>query len=278
MARLPAATRQPIWYGNGRTGSPIVTHVAFHKILHHGRIPPHTLKWNELGLLERGTFRLALDGREVVLPAGHFVLLPRGMTVSSGESAGTVYWAGLQPASPQALAAYPTLGAELLDAERLIQTHAGQPVPASPALTEAVALAFLRVHEGSTDPFLLQAAALDVVGRLREALKRPLPDERMQDDWGLIRASLEFVAANPAAQPSLEELAAVCKVGRTTFAESFKRALGMPPHEYLNRWKMQRAQDLLEEGQAPADVAKTLGYSSTRYFVRVYRRVLGKDP
>jgi AraC-like DNA-binding protein len=90
--------------------------------------------------------------------------------------------------------------------------------------------------------------------------------------------SLEFIAANPGAQPSLEELAAVCRVGRTTFAESFKRALGMPPHEYLNRWKMQHAQDLLEEGRSPGEVARTLGYSSTRYFVRVYRRVLGKEP
>lgn len=278
MARSPAATRQPIWYGNGRTGSAIVTHVAFHKILHHGRIPLHTMKWNELGLLERGVFHLSLNGQSVELLAGHFVLLPRGMSVSSDESAGTIYWAGLQPASPQALAAYPALGAELLDAEQLIQAHAGRPIPASPAFAAAVAQAFLRVHEGATEPFLLQASGLDVIGCLRETLKRPLPDERMQEDWGLIRASLEFIAANPGAQPSLEELAAVCRVGRTTFAESFKRALGMPPHEYLNRWKMQRAQDLLEQGQSLADVAGALGYSSPRYFVRVYRRVLGKEP
>jgi AraC-like DNA-binding protein len=278
MTRLPAATRQPIWYGNGRTNSAVVTHVAYHKILHHGRIPLHTMKWNELGLLERGALHLSLNDRPVRLSAGHFVLLPRGMKVSSDESAGTVYWVGLQPASPQALAAYPALGAELLDVEHLIQANAGRPLPAPPALGRAIAQAFLRVHEGESDPFLLQPAMLDVIGHLRQALKRPLSDERTQEDWGLIRASLEFIAANPAAQPSLEELAAVCRVGRTTFAESFKRALGMPPHEYLSRGKMQRAEALLEAGQKPDAVAKTLGYSSTRYFVRVFRRVVGREP
>jgi AraC-like DNA-binding protein len=281
MTRPLRGTAKPLWYGREFTRSPLILYVAGHKILRFNPIPEHPLPWHQLGLVVRGELHLQADGARIRLPARHFVLFPQGSRLKSAEGANTatVYWVGLGPASPNSLAAFPTLGAELEEVGRQIVRNELRVQPAPEELIQAVARAFERVDGGCRSVPLLQAAAFEIIGQLHEALRGTPPREDARTHLGLVRPALELIHAHPEVQPALSELAGACRLSRTTFSESFRHALGVPPHEYINRWKTERAEELLRErGATVSRVARTLGYSSPQHFAKVFKRLRGHPP
>jgi len=74
-------------------------------------------------------------------------------------------------------------------------------------------------------------------------------------------------------------LASTAGMSRSTFAARFKEIVGEAPLEYLTRWRMRKASQLLrEEDHKLAEVASLVGYDSEGAFSKAFKRVLGVSP
>ncbi|MEV7214532.1 AraC family transcriptional regulator [Kitasatospora cineracea] len=110
--------------------------------------------------------------------------------------------------------------------------------------------------------------------------RRPLPSGwlRLLVDERL-RPALDLLHDHPGRPWELEELARAAAMSRTTFAERFREAAGVPPLTYLGRWRMLLAQRALRNGDARvAALAEELGYGSESAFSTAFKRIVGESP
>ena len=77
---------------------------------------------------------------------------------------------------------------------------------------------------------------------------------------------------------SLDDLAEVAGMSRTRFATHFRARVGRTPMDYLTRWRMTLARELLAKGKPVKIVAGRVGYDSAAAFSRVFARVTGEAP
>lgn len=99
-----------------------------------------------------------------------------------------------------------------------------------------------------------------------------LADRRM-------RAVIAAMHAEPGRKWTLEGLAKVAGMSRSSFAVRFKDTVGEPAMDYLTRWRMMVASDRLANGGMPiALVAPTVGYESESAFGAAFKRVMGYSP
>jgi AraC-like DNA-binding protein len=77
----------------------------------------------------------------------------------------------------------------------------------------------------------------------------------------------------------VEELAGTVGLSRSALAERFTALVGQPPMQYLTRWRLQLAANLLRSGSRNvASVAADVGYDSEAAFNRAFKRELGTTP
>lgn len=94
----------------------------------------------------------------------------------------------------------------------------------------------------------------------------------------LVGRSLNLLHHRPAHAWTLEELARDAGASRSVLAERFHHLMGVPPMQYLARWRMQLATGLLAGGKALAQVADEVGYGSEAAFSRAFKREVGVAP
>lgn len=80
---------------------------------------------------------------------------------------------------------------------------------------------------------------------------------------------------------ALEELAEVAGLSPFHFARQFKTATGHPPHDYLIRLRVDRAQELIRQHSREwtmAAIANECGFADQSHMARHFKRVLGVSP
>ncbi len=91
--------------------------------------------------------------------------------------------------------------------------------------------------------------------------------------------ALAAIHRRPGHPWSVEGLADVAHVSRSMFAERFTSVVGVPPAQYLARWRMHLASAWLRNGRLTvAAVAARLGYESEASFSRAFKRLSGAPP
>jgi len=91
--------------------------------------------------------------------------------------------------------------------------------------------------------------------------------------------ALAAIHGEPRTRWTLDTLGRRAAMGRTAFAERFRRVVGEPPLQYLTRWRIQRARRLLRESQLSIDqIAEQVGYESGASFARTFKKVVGEPP
>jgi AraC-like DNA-binding protein len=94
-----------------------------------------------------------------------------------------------------------------------------------------------------------------------------------------IGRALAAIHRRPGHKWSVEDLASVARSSRSMFSERFRAVVGLPPAQYLARWRMHLASVWLRSERATvAQVAARLGYDSDASFSRAFKRFLGKPP
>jgi AraC-like DNA-binding protein len=91
--------------------------------------------------------------------------------------------------------------------------------------------------------------------------------------------ALSLLHARPERSWTIEELGKDVGLSRSVLAERFVDLVGMPPMQYLARWRMQIASGLLDGGNTNiATVAAKIGYGSEAAFSRAFKKIVGVPP
>ncbi|QMU76951.1 AraC family transcriptional regulator [Streptacidiphilus sp. PB12-B1b] len=147
--------------------------------------------------------------------------------------------------------------------------------------------ALLRLFDEATAQRLGSAFAIRQYGQLflLELLRSYVDQSALPSGWlrllvdERLRPALDLLHGRPGRAWGLEELARAAAMSRTTFAERFREASGVPPLTYLGRWRMLLAQRALRDGDARvAALAEELGYGSESAFSTAFKRVVGESP
>jgi len=94
-----------------------------------------------------------------------------------------------------------------------------------------------------------------------------------------IGRALALIHEDPAREWSVATLAHELAMSRSAFAARFTQLVGEPVMQYVTRWRMYVAHDLLRrDGSTVAELAGQLGYRSEAAFARAFKRVLGTSP
>ena len=101
---------------------------------------------------------------------------------------------------------------------------------------------------------------------------------RSLQKWRLKRV-LQYVDDHLAAKITLQDLATVAGLSRMHFAAQFRAAVGMRPHEYLLKRRIERAEELLKQARVSlVEVALTVGFQTQAHFTTVFKRFAGDTP
>ncbi len=107
-------------------------------------------------------------------------------------------------------------------------------------------------------------------------------DKRSQssnDYYGYIYKILSYVNDNYARPITTSELAEITGLSPDYMARKFKQALNMSPAEYVRRFRIARAMELLYTTDIPvAEVAEQTGFSDISLFSRVFKQAVGLPP
>ncbi len=107
-------------------------------------------------------------------------------------------------------------------------------------------------------------------------------DKRSQssnDYYGYIYKILSYVNDNYARPITTSELAEITGLSPDYMARKFKQALNMSPAEYVRRFRIARAMELLYTTDTPvAEVAEQTGFSDISLFSRVFKQAVGLPP
>jgi serine phosphatase RsbU (regulator of sigma subunit) len=94
-----------------------------------------------------------------------------------------------------------------------------------------------------------------------------------------VRRVTELVHAKIEDGLTLDEMAESAGLSTSYFSQMFRKSTGETPHQFLLRLRVERAKEMLRDGNARIlDVAVACGFKTQQHFARVFRRMCGGSP
>lgn len=94
-----------------------------------------------------------------------------------------------------------------------------------------------------------------------------------------LRRALDFIAAHLGDNPSLREIAAAAGLSQFHFARQFKESLGLSPHQFMLRARIERAKYLLAgSNRSLVEVSLVTGFANQSHFTTAFKRLVGVTP
>ena len=95
----------------------------------------------------------------------------------------------------------------------------------------------------------------------------------------LVKRALAYFHQHYAQPLSRAEIARAIGVSGNYLSQIFHQELGISPWEYLNRYRIKKAKDLLEHtDKSVTAIAFEVGFNDPAYFNRVFRKIVGRSP
>jgi AraC family transcriptional regulator len=139
-------------------------------------------------------------------------------------------------------------------------------------------------NETATGRMYVEAASLTLAARLLQkycdsgACDSTESSAHSLDHIRLHRV-LDYIDANLENDVTLENLARIAGYSAFHFARKFTLAMGIPPHRYLRRMRLENAMAELAAGKLPlAEIALNAHFSSQASFTRAFHRATGTTP
>lgn len=181
---------------------------------------------------------------------------------------------------------------------------AGDNLQDNPAISALPALLYLDYREGSSAAWFRNTfsyAADEIAGgrmgsetlfaKLSELLfveairhyTESLPEG--QTGWlaalrdPFLSRALALLHRTPGAAWTVDELGRKVGLSRSALADRFTQVIGVPPMQYLARWRIQvAARELLNSGKSIPRIAQDIGYETEASFTRAFKRWMGAPP
>ncbi len=125
---------------------------------------------------------------------------------------------------------------------------------------------------------LMNQCLIQVLRRLSQQANGALPWLSALEDPRLARV-VETILNHPEQHHTLELLASVAHMSRSTFARHFEQCFGRTPMDYVRDVRLRRAAQLLRlGGQSIDSVATKVGFASRSHFSRAFHDQFGCSP
>lgn len=262
------------------------------------------VRYAELGLpsfciVLEGSSLLAVDGHEPIsIAAGDFVLLPAtpGFTISSFKPAPPVHFDPRAMVGRKEELRYGERGgtADMRSLGGSFQFDCANPgllvsllpgvihVRGSARLSQLVEMVGEESAGGQpgSEFVLSRLAEMLLIEAMRSTTSENAPPGLLRGlgDERLARALTE-IHADVAHPWTVNQLAAAAALSRSAFCERFTNTIGVAPMEYLLRWRMELAKELLRQSDLPvSEIAERVGYGSSSTFCVAFNRYGGQSP
>jgi AraC-like DNA-binding protein len=238
---------------------------------------PVPLEAGDVILFPHGDGHVMCSGPEpgaAVMPVHTVPRFPRSTGIGDPENAEVTLVCGFfgcdrQPFNPLCAALPRQLqmrglseGVVGIFARQVVQETTDRRAGSESMLTRLAELMFIEVLRRYLD------AASDDAGGWLAGLRDPL-----------VGRALALLHAEPGRRWALTDLAREAASSRSSLTERFTQLVGMPPMQYLTRWRMQLAAGRLRESSAKvAAIASEVGYDSEAAFSRAFKKATGSSP
>lgn len=96
---------------------------------------------------------------------------------------------------------------------------------------------------------------------------------------GTVSAARSFMEKSYRQSITVADVARHVYQSESYFSHRFKSETGVSPVQYLNRWRIQKAKELLESSSMRiTDIAMQTGFQNLTHFNRIFRKFEGKSP
>jgi len=240
------------------------------------RFKPHYHLDCHVALVAEGVQRQRFKGEPLLLTRGAIQLMPAGEVhdgVAGADEAYTLQTFRLSPALLAGLGEeitgkhhFPSQAALVLRDERLAERLLGMHA----ALRNAAA-----------DPLLEEARVVELFESLFARLLKP-PPQRIAGTLTprQLQRVRDFMEAQLCEKLGLEDLALLLELDRFRFLKLFKRTVGMTPHAWLLRLRLEKAVELIEakRDMSMTEIAHAVGFFDQSHFTRAFSDAYGVTP
>ncbi|MBI9013735.1 MAG: PocR ligand-binding domain-containing protein [Clostridiales bacterium] len=95
----------------------------------------------------------------------------------------------------------------------------------------------------------------------------------------LLKPALDYIDEHFHEKIYLDDMAYRCNISPSYFSRIFKRELGLTYSSYINKMKVSKAKELLEETNLPIiNISLDLGYDDCGYFIKIFKKNYGITP
>lgn len=161
-----------------------------------------------------------------------------------------------------------------------LESHPTKPFSFSPEMTNNVRRlsAFMqrehtmKDHEWELVRLLCCSILYDCAERLNDPICSNPPQQ-------LIHAAVQYLEANFDKPIHLPDLIRYMGYGRSRFFVLFKEHTGLTPNDYLLRFRIRKAQEMLRQKEQPIrELCKQCGIPDPAYFSNIFKRYTGYTP
>jgi AraC-like DNA-binding protein len=223
-----------------------------------------------LCFLAEGNGEICLDQRRVTVTGGDLLWYPAGVEVTQTPAPAdpwTFYWVALDGPLTQALA------------EEFGWSIARMPIRLG-AEARFVALFDEMLEAIFIEPYgrlLVSAYAYHLLVHLGQ-LTLGAPDISLAATRASITEIIAYLGRHLHEPLTLDGLAAHFYLSRSQLVRRFHLATGVPPMQYLNQLRIDRARALLFTDCPVGEIARLVGIHDVNYFYRLFKQITGTTP
>ena len=106
-------------------------------------------------------------------------------------------------------------------------------------------------------------------------------DTRRKNDTTISRMKplISYIQNNYSERISVEDAAKLCNYSESFFMKAFKSATGFTFTDYLNNYRLEKAEEILKQTEKNVSEAAALcGFESLSYFIKCFKRKFGVTP
>lgn len=101
---------------------------------------------------------------------------------------------------------------------------------------------------------------------------------RIYSETAAIRRVREYLRENVSENVKLQTLAEIARLSPFHLNRSFRAQIGLPPHEFQNQLRIEKALKFIAQKKSFAEIAFELGFADQSHFNRFFKRYLGVTP
>ena len=130
---------------------------------------------------------------------------------------------------------------------------------------------------GPSDEAKMESGLLLFLAALMD--KFGVPSAQHTNGYEYVQKAIKFIEYNYSSDIGIIDIASSVGISRSHLYRLFMQHISIPPNEYLMRYRISKASELLESGNlSVGEVAYSAGFSDQLYFSRVFKKCMGVPP